>query len=107
MRTHFLLRKGFPFFKKFNNALSRIVESGLVPYWLHESQVNIEKISIPDYEDIEGYLDLERILSAFILLGVGYLASIFVFLLELLNVKTKAIKNFNFQVIIKNPSNTQ
>ena len=78
-----IVRKGFPFLKRINNALRNIVEGGLMSKWLYESKITLKKVTIPDYGDVEGFLDLDRIFGVFVLLGVGYLVSIFIFLLEL------------------------
>ena len=81
------VRKGLPFLDKINSVLFQIVEHGLVSKWLYESQVNINKTMIPYYEDTQRHLDLDRIFSAIALLVVGFVASIFVFLLEVLCAK--------------------
>ena len=88
MHYQFAMRKGFPFFDRINYLILRIVDNGLASKWLDESRVNIKKILVPSYEDLERHLDLDRILCAFILLGVGFVVSIGVFLLELIYYKS-------------------
>ena len=68
---------------KINDVLLRIVESGFIAKWLSDSKVNINKTIVPDYQCIEGHLDLDRIFGAFVLLGVGCLVSFSVFIAEL------------------------
>ena len=78
-----MVKRGLPCLNTINDALYRIIESGFVDKWVDESQVNVNKTSVADYEDTEGLLDLERIFSAFIFLGGGFLISFFAFLTEL------------------------
>ena len=91
MNYQLVMRKGFPFFDRINYFILRIVDNGLALKWLDESHANIKKIIVPSFEDLERDLDLDRILCAFILLGVGFLMSTGVFLLELVCYKSLKI----------------
>ncbi|KAJ3652048.1 hypothetical protein Zmor_018047 [Zophobas morio] len=82
LHWYFLVRKGFPFLEKINHVLLKITESGLMSKWLYESQITATKITIPDYEDVEGFLDIDRIFCVFVLLGVGLSVSMVVFIFE-------------------------
>ena len=92
IRSHLVVRKGLPLLDKINDVILRVRQSGLMSYWLYESQVHIKKSPVPDYEEVEGHLDLERIVSAVVLLGVGYVLSVVVFVLEMMYANFKALK---------------
>ncbi|KAJ3665563.1 hypothetical protein Zmor_001054 [Zophobas morio] len=99
LHSYIMFRKSFPFYVKFNDALLHVIEAGLMSKWLHESQVAEEKFSVSAYKDVEeGYLDLDRIVCVFVLLGVGLLISFLVYVLELLVYrKTQCWKKDNIQ----------
>ena len=84
LHSHLMFRKAFPFSVRFNDVLLHIIEGGLISKWFDESQIAVEKLSVREYENVEGYLDLDRIICVFVLLGVGFLTSFFVFVSELL-----------------------
>ena len=92
IRSHLVVRKGLPLLDKINDVILRVRQSGLMSYWLYESQAHIKKSSVADYEEVEGHLDLERIVSAVVLLGMGYVLSAVVFVLEMMYANFKALK---------------
>lgn len=77
------MKKGFPLLENINNAILKMTESGLLTKWMYESQIDIEKVTLPNnLQSADNSLDVERILSAFVLLAVGLLLSFSVFLIE-------------------------
>ncbi|KAJ3651800.1 hypothetical protein Zmor_017811 [Zophobas morio] len=86
LRSHLIVKKGFPLLDKINDVLLRVVESGFMVKWLCDSKVdfNVSKTLIPDCQYTEGHLDLYRVFGAFVLLGVGFLLSLFMFVVELI-----------------------
>ncbi|KAJ3651805.1 hypothetical protein Zmor_017815 [Zophobas morio] len=86
LRSYLMVKKGFPLLNKINDVLLRVVESGFMVKWLCDSKVdfNISKTLIPDCQYTEGHLDLYRVFGAFVLLGVGFLLSLFVVVVELI-----------------------
>ncbi|KAJ3651807.1 hypothetical protein Zmor_017817 [Zophobas morio] len=69
LHSHLMFRKAFPFSVRFNDVLLHIIEGGLISKWFDESQIAVEKLSVREYENVEGYLDLDRIICVFVLLG--------------------------------------
>ncbi|RZB39327.1 Lig chan domain containing protein, partial [Asbolus verrucosus] len=68
------IRKGLPLLEKIDEAILHIRESGLIFRWIQKSSINLTKINLTDYEEIEDVpLNLEHIFCPLLILFLQFI----------------------------------
>lgn len=79
--THFMFRRGSHLIKPINNAVNRLFETGVIPYWI----VHLGSNRVSPVERFRGRtIPLGFLKDAFMVLVTGYLASSVIFVVEIL-----------------------